>query len=208
MKDSPLFFYFIRFCVCVWLKIWLRLESHGSKNIPAEGGVLLASNHVSYLDPPVVACGFRHRVVRFMARDTLFKGRIGGWFMRGVLCVPIDRTRGDVGALRKGIQLLKSGEVMAVFPEGTRSPDGEMKEAKGGMGFLIAKAGVPVVPVYVDGTYRAMPKGSNRIKPGKVRVYYGSPIQPSELPVAEKGRDAYHAIGAFVMDRIARLKPS
>lgn len=190
----------------LWLKAWMHLDSHGAENVPASGGCVLASNHASYLDPPIVACGLKHRVVRFMARDTLFAGRFRNWFFHGIKCVPLDRTRGDVAALRKGIQLLKEGEVLGLFPEGTRSPDGQLKPAKGGIGFLIAKAGVPVVPIYVGGTFEAFPKGAKHIKRGKVSVYYGQPISFAEISGRGEGKESYQAIGDLIMSRIAFLR--
>lgn len=206
-RPSDTLYWLARFSVWVWLKVYLRFRSHGSENVPATGGCLIACNHVSYIDPPVICSGISHRLIHFLARDTLFRTRIGGWFMRGVQCVPIDRTRGDVGALRKGISILKSGETLALFPEGTRSPDGELKPAKDGVGFLIAKAGMPVVPAYVDGSYKAFPKGAKWVRPGKVQVFYGPPIQPSEFAGLGQDRDAYERIGQIVMSRIAQLKP-
>ncbi len=209
MSSDPglnLIYWISRGIVRLWLRIWLRFETHGGENVPATGGCLLASNHVSYLDPPVVACGIGHRVIHFLARDTLSRSLIGRWFFRSVQTIPIDRTRGDVAALKKGLNCLKRGQVLALFPEGTRSPDGELKPAKGGVGFLIAKAEVPVVPVYVEGTYKSFPKGSCIVKPGKVRVFYGPPIQPAEFAAIGDDRESYQKIGDLVMSRIAALK--
>ena len=120
----------------------------------------------------------------------------------------MDRTKGDVGALRKGIGLLKEGKVLGLFPEGTRSPTGEIQPAKGGIGFLIMKAGVPVVPAYVDGSFKAFPKGANRIHRAQVSIYYGTPISTSEFAALGTDRDSYGRIGELVMNRIAALKPS
>jgi 1-acyl-sn-glycerol-3-phosphate acyltransferase len=197
-----------RFLTRIFLRIWERFESQGSQNVPATGGCIIATNHVSFLDPPAVCCGLQHRYVRFMARDTLFTStRIGGWFFHSVQCIPIDRTRGDVSALRRSIQVLRQGDVLAVFPEGTRSADGELKAAKGGVGFLIAKAGVPVVPAYVDGSFKAFPKGARFIKPGRVRIFYGPPIPVAEFAKLGQSRDAYEKIGQMLMAGIAALKP-
>lgn len=206
MKDRCLFYRFVRGSTALWLKGWLKLESHGSENVPVSGGCVLASNHASYLDPPIVACGLKHRVVRFMARDTLFAGRFRNWFFHGIRCVPLDRTRGDVAALRKGIQILKEGEALGLFPEGTRSLDGQLKPAKGGIGFLVAKAGVPVVPIYVGGSFDAFPKGAKRVRRGKVFVYYGQPIAIEEIARLGDGKDSYQAIGDLIMSKIALLR--
>lgn len=195
-----------RFVARTGLRIWVRFQSRGAENIPASGGCVIASNHVSYLDPPAVACGASRRVVRFLARDTLFKPGIPRWFLLNVGCVPIDRGRGDVGALRTAIGILRNGHVLALFPEGTRSPDGDLKEAKGGVGFLIAKAAVPVVPAYVDGSFEAYPKGAKWIRPGKVRIVYGKPIEPAEFAQFGHDQDSYAKIGHLVMSRIAALK--
>ena len=207
-RSSDRLYRLSRFLVRLWLKLYLRFESHGSENIPATGGCIIASNHVSYLDPPVIACGVTHRLIHFMARDTLLRTRIGGWFFEGVQCISIDRNRGDVAALRKAIHVLKSGEALAVFPEGTRSLDGALKAAKGGIGFLIAKAAVPVVPAYVDGSYDAFPKGAKWIKPGRVRVFYGPAVQPAEFAALGDDRVSYERLGALVMSRISGLKPA
>ena len=95
---------------------------------------------------------------------------------------------------------------MGIFPEGTRSSDGELQQAKGGVGFLIAKAGVPVVPAYVQGTFNAYPRGAKWIRPSKISVTYGTPIPPSEISALGDGRGSYDAIAALVMARIAALR--
>ena len=119
---------------------------------------------------------------------------------------PLSRDRGDVGALKKAIQRLKEGACICLYPEGTRTTDGELQPAKGGIGFLIAKAGVPVVPTYIDGNFRAYPRGAKWIRPARCRVYYGRAIQPSELEAFGTERDAYEKIGQLVMSRITALK--
>ncbi len=186
--------------------IWLRFESHHSERVPHSGGCILTPNHASFLDPPLVGGGIRHRVVHFMARDTLFRIPLMGWAYRKIGTIAIDRTKGDLAALRSAIQILKSGKVVCLFPEGTRTLTGELQEPKGGVGFLIAKAGVPVVPVYLDGTYRAWPKGAKWIRPVKVRIFYGEPIQPEEFGISEKGKTDYDQVVQLVMRRIADLK--
>ena len=210
MRKSEWTFFYWLVCssVRLALRIWNRFHIHNPENVPSEGGCIIASNHVSYIDPPAVAVGIKHRVVHFMARDTLFVKPLANWFLTNVAVLPMDRTKGDLGALRKGISLLKSGQVLGLFPEGTRSLTGEIQKAKGGIGFLISKAGVPVVPAYVDGSFQAFPKGASRIKRGRVRVFYGKPIDPAEFAALGSDRDSYERIGELVMARIAALKPS
>jgi 1-acyl-sn-glycerol-3-phosphate acyltransferase len=184
-----------------------RFSSRGSEHVPATGGCIICANHASFLDPPIVGSGVRHRHVRFMARDTLFEGRFMGWLLTSIGVIALDRTRGDISALRKAIQSLKSGSVIGLFPEGTRSPDGNLQEPKGGIGFLIAKAGVLVVPAYISGSFRAYPKGARFIRPTKVSIVYGPPIQPAEFAALAEEDDGYNKIARLVMTRIAALKP-
>ncbi len=204
-RGHPLY-WVVRDTVRVLARLYLRFRAYGDAHVPTEGGCILTPNHASFLDPPMVGCGLRHRVVHFMARDTLFKFPIMGWWYRKIGTIAIDRTKGDLAALRSAIASLKSGKVVCLFPEGTRTLDGALQAPKGGVGFLIAKARVPVVPVYVDGTYEAWPKGAKWIKPKRVRVYFGEPIQPADLGLNETGKTDYDQVMQNVMKRIAELK--
>ncbi len=204
-RGHPLY-WIVRGCTWFLSLFYFRFQAYGRENVPATGGCILTPNHVSFLDPPMVGCGLNHRVVHFMARDTLFEAPILGWWYRKIGTIAIDRTKGDLAALRSALNGLKSGKVVCLFPEGTRSLDGELQKPKGGVGFLIAKAGVPVVPVYLDGTYKAWPKGAKWIKPVKVRVYFGKPLLPETFELDAKGKPDYDKIVALVMNRIEALK--
>lgn len=205
MKDLPVYQISTRIFK-LYLLLWHRLRICGAKNIPDEGGVLLASNHASFIDPPVVGVGYRGRPVHFMARDTLWDSKFGNWWMNKVGCIPVSRGTGDLRALKTTIQLLKEGKAVSIFPEGTRTEDGELQEAKGGIGFIIEKSGCSVVPAYIDGSYRAYPKGAKFIKPLKVSISYGKPITPEEFKALGSGRKAYDAYAKLIMQRIAELK--
>lgn len=185
---------------------YFRFRSFGSEHVPASGGCILTPNHVSFLDPPMVGCGLKHRVVHFMARDNLFDVPFMGWWYRKIGTIAIDRTKGDLAALRTALNGLKSGKVVCLFPEGTRSLDGELQQPKGGVGFLIAKAGVPVVPVYLDGTYRAWSKRAKWIKPARIRVVFGEPIQPEAFKTEAGAKPDYDKIVSMVMEHIAALR--
>ena len=190
----------------LFLLLWHRLRIRGVENIPAEGGVLLASNHASFLDPPVVGAGYRGRPIHFMARDTLWNSKFGTWWMDKVGCIPVSRGTGDMRALKTTIKMLKDGKAVSMFPEGTRTEDGELQVAKGGIGFIIEKSGCVVVPAYIDGTYRAHPKGTKFVKPCKVTITYGKPITQEDFQALGSGRKAYDAHAALIMKRIADLK--
>ena len=205
LPPSPGLYGLARRILRVLFFVYHRLSVRGLENIPRTGGCIMAANHVSFLDPPTIGTSIPFRDVRFMARDTLFRPDWFGRLLYRLGVVPISRDRGDVGALRKGIQLLQAGECVALFPEGTRSLDGKLQPAKGGIGFLIAKASVAVVPTYIDGTFKAYPKSARWIRPSKIRITFGPPITHEELEAFGKERDAYDKIGELVMARIAAI---
>ena len=126
--------------------------------------------------------------------------------MEKVGCIPVSRGTGDVKALKLTIKALKEGKAVSMFPEGTRTEDGELQEAKGGIGFIIEKSGCVVVPAYIDGTFKAYPKGVKFIKPTKVTITYGPPITQDDFQVLGSGREAYDKHAALIMQRIAELK--
>jgi 1-acyl-sn-glycerol-3-phosphate acyltransferase len=190
----------------LFLLIWHRLRIRHADRIPDQGGVLIASNHASFLDPPVVGVGYRGRPIHFMARNTLWNSKFGSWWMDHVGCIPVSRGTGDLKALKLTIKALKEGKVVSMFPEGTRTEDGELQGAKGGIGFIIEKSGCVVVPAYIDGTYKAHPKGTKFIKPCKLTISYGNPITQEEFQALGSGRDAYDKHAALIMQRIADLK--
>lgn len=201
---SPLY-WVSHFGVWLFLKLKYRLKITGEENIPGTGGVVIAANHCSYLDPPVMCAVCANRIVRFMARDTLFSSAFAKWYFNGVRVIAIDRTRGDLGALKKAIAALKEGKVIGLFPEGTRSRDGQMHEAKGGIGFLVAKGDVPVVPLHITGTFEAFPKGASKFRPSRVTARIGPPITPEEIRAAMPAKGDYEAVGALIMRRIRDL---
>jgi len=207
-EPNRIFYGFFRLLLWFSLRVKCPLRIYGMENIPLTGGVLLASNHASYLDPPLVGSPIKKRMVRFMARDTLFKNRVISWIYYNIGVVPLSRDRGDIGAIKLAIQMLKSGQCVALFPEGTRTLDGNLQPAKNGIGFLIYKAAVPVVPVYISGSFEAFPKGAKSIRRFPLAVYYGKPIPPEELTiVTPDGKPDFEAISGLVMNRIAALKP-
>ncbi len=207
-KSSQPFVYRIsRLIMLALLRIWCRYRVHGVENVPESGGCLIVSNHASFLDPPALGCGISTRPVHYMARDTLARNPFIRWLFRKWCVILIDRERGDVGALRSALKLLSSGEVVGLFPEGTRTRDGRLQKAKAGVGFLVAKAGVPVVPAYISGTFRALPRGRRFPARVPVEVFYGQPISVEEIRDSGADKDAFGRISELIMERIARLQP-
>jgi 1-acyl-sn-glycerol-3-phosphate acyltransferase len=143
-----------------------RFEVIGLENFPKEGGVLLCSNHIHALDPPVVGMT-APRTVHFMAKEELFKLPILGPLLPKVNAFPVKRGMSDREALRSALKVLKSGEVMGLFPEGTRSTDGVLKKGLSGAGFFALRGDADVVPCAIIGPYKTF---------RKVKVVYGEPI--------------------------------
>jgi len=168
-------------------RTFMRLRTWGLENVPAEGGVILASNHQSYLDPMLVGCILK-RQSRFLARSSLFGGPLG-WLIGSTGAMPVERGEADHGALRRTVGLLEAGWLFTFFPEGTRTPDGGIKEAQPGVGFLAVRAGVPIVPVYIHGAFEMWPRSRKLPRPAPVGILYGEPIRPPRSdPSDRRGR--------------------
>jgi 1-acyl-sn-glycerol-3-phosphate acyltransferase len=166
--------------------ILFDLRAYDTKNIPKRGGVLIVSNHQSFLDPVMLGVKVR-RPMSFLAKSELFANRIFGALIRGVNAFPVRQGEGDVGAVRETIKRLQEGHVLVMFPEGGRSDDGEVQDMQTGIGLIIRRAGptVKVVPAAVTGAFRSWPRGRILPRPGPVRVKYGQPLELSSLKAAE-----------------------
>jgi 1-acyl-sn-glycerol-3-phosphate acyltransferase len=176
-------------------KLILRVRIIGEENIPESGGVLLASNHASLADPPLVATSIR-RPIHFFAKEELFRIPIFGWLIRQVNAFPVKRYEHDVGAFKRAQTLLENGQIVLLFPEGGRSASGALGRAKPGVGMLAYKTGAPVVPVYLD--------NSNQLAQfKKISVSFGKPMLPPQV-MGEK--EFYQSFSDRVMDAIADLK--
>ena len=185
-------------------KLGFRLRTYGRENLIEDGPAILASNHASYLDPPLVGVSCR-KDVYFLARKSLFERPVVGPILAQLNTVPVDRDRGDVGAVRAMIKLLKAGNRVLVFPEGTRSKDGNLQPARAGVGLLIAKSLAPVVPVRVFGSYAALPRsGGIRFVP--ITVVIGKPLFFTKQDLGTDERAAYQVLSDRVMAAIAALE--
>jgi 1-acyl-sn-glycerol-3-phosphate acyltransferase len=198
-----------RFLYRVYFRLYHRGRVENADRLPDEGGFILAGNHVSFLDPPFFGLACR-REAFYMARDTLFRNPVAGWILRKWNCVPINRDRGDLGALRTMLRMLGEGKAVLMFPEGTRSPDGKLQEARAGIGMIAAKAGVKIVPMRIVGTDKALPKGASFPRPAKVTIKFGEPFDPPipsdfEHMKGDAQKAVYLDIGREIMRRIAAL---
>ncbi len=172
----------------------------GKENITLSGPFIIASNHLSNLDPMIIGLCF-NRKLSYVAKDSLFKNNIFAFFLHKVGAFPIKRDSSDFRALRETLRRLKAGCPVVVFPEGTRqkSKEATQKKAPAGIGFMVAKSGLPVLPVYIKGSDKTMPPGAKGLKRHPVTVTFGAPLNFS------KGQD-FHAISGEIMKKINVLK--
>ena len=209
---NPTYWFFIQIARLI-ARSCFSLEIIGRENLPPEGsgGYLLAMNHQSYLDPPIVALAAQPHPIHFLARKTLLRWPVLGPIFPRLNVVPIDQERPDMSALKHVIRLLRAGETTIVFPEGARTLDGDFQPAQPGIGLIIAKTLVPVVPMRVFGAFEAMPRGGSGIRLVPIRVKIGPPLtfSPADLERRAGGdaRDVYQRISERVMTAIKAIEP-
>lgn len=169
---------FCQFLSITFFLLFFRLRVFDREKVPLRGPVLLASNHQSFFDPVVVSLGLSRQTC-IMAREGLFRIPVLNALIRSLNAFPIRRGEFDREAIRNALEVLQRGEVLLVFPEGTRTRDGSLNPAKAGIGFLARKAGAPVVPVVIHGAWRAWPAHRALFRLFvPIRVAYGEPLDP------------------------------
>ncbi len=171
-------------------------------------GLLIASNHVSFVDPPVVGIAY-HDAVYYFARKTLFDHPIANWIFTRWRAIPVNQDKPEISSLKKVIALLKDGKKVVLFPEGERSWDGIIKEkAEAGIGMIVSKSNVPVLPVRIFGAEKVLPRGKKWPKRGKIRLVVGDSMDFTELLNSGelKGKALYEEISLRIMREIAKLE--
>jgi 1-acyl-sn-glycerol-3-phosphate acyltransferase len=176
-------------------------KAYGVKNVPTTGGVLFVTNHQSYLDPVLLAQALP-RPVSYMAKSELFENRFFAWFIRSLHAFPIRQGEGDVGALRETIRQLQAGNILNIFPEGSRTETGEIAPLEKGVALVIRKAAVPVVAVAIDGSYEAWPRKDKLFHPHQIRVKYSKPMHLENL----KGEEIIRRIETEMKKQLSDLR--
>lgn len=200
-------------CFRVMYATYFRWRVLHPERVPLDGSVLLASNHASFLDPPLVGSGLK-RQCTFLARDTLFRFRFTRWLLTHWQAVPIDRDGGGVAGMKRILEALSLGRAVILFPEGTRTRDGQLQHARSGIGMLVLKSQAPVVPVRVWGTFEAYGRHVKFPKPKRVTVKYGRPLLFQELRAEAKEcskdrlKQIYQQIADEIMAAIGKLEPT
>ena len=189
---------------------YFRWRVVGAENVPKEGAVILAANHASFADPPMVGAGL-DRAINYLARQSLFRFPIVGRILLSWNAVPVDREGGGAKGLKIILDRLLGGAGIILFPEGTRTQDGKLQPAQPGIGLIVAKSDAPVVPVRVFGTYEAWGPNRKVPLPKKIAVRYGEPIQFEKLRAEAKNcsrerlKEIYQQIADEIMTAIAGL---
>lgn len=176
----------------------------GQEHIPDEGGALIAANHISYLDPPAVGAALPRRTY-YLAKKELFALPLFGRFIRRCYALPVDREGNDKQAFRHAIRLLQAGELLTVFPEGTRSADGSLQAGRRGAALIAARAGVPLIPGSVCDTDQVLPRGAKFLHRGLIQVSFG-PAMPTRGTSEPTTKVHLNEITQQLMQEIAHLR--
>jgi 1-acyl-sn-glycerol-3-phosphate acyltransferase len=196
------YYYISCFLIRVFLKIFWRYRRIGREHIPKSGGVIIASNHAAYVDPPFIG-SVCPRELSFLAKAELFSHPFFGWLIRKYNAIPIARGAFDRRAITQAIRLLKEGRGLLLFPEGTRSRDGNFLEPKLGVGMIACEAGVPIVPAYISNSSDLL---DCFLKRRRLVIVFDTPIGMDWLARVPKNREGYKIIGQEIMNRIGGLK--
>jgi 1-acyl-sn-glycerol-3-phosphate acyltransferase len=191
---------------------YFRWRVFNPERVPLEGPVILAANHASFIDPPLVGGGVK-RPINYLARENLFRFPVVGWVLHRWQVVPVDRDGGGAKGLKNILDRLLDGGAIILFPEGTRTRDGKLQPARSGIGLTVIKSNAPVVPVRVFGTFEAYGRHMKIPLPHRIGVKYGKPMMFTELraeaKVCSKPRlkEIYQEVANQLMVEIAKLEP-
>ncbi|MCM8758753.1 MAG: 1-acyl-sn-glycerol-3-phosphate acyltransferase [Candidatus Omnitrophica bacterium] len=177
-------------------KLFFHLEVVGKENMPSKGRFIIAANHASYLDPPLIGY-ICPRPIAYFTKQEQIKGFFGA-LIRRLGAIPVSRTSKTTSDIKSAISVLQKGKSLLIFPEGTRSRTGKFLPARPGIGFIIHKTGLPVLPIFIKGSFRAMPPGKNFIRPGKIIIKIGKLCY-------YHGQFTYQQIAQDVMNKIIEM---
>jgi 1-acyl-sn-glycerol-3-phosphate acyltransferase len=190
----------------VGLRVITGYRVTGRERVPLAGGVIIASNHISFWDPPLIGV-VAPRELFFLAKEELFRTPVLGPFLRSVNSIPIRRGVADLSGMSRAMERLREGAALVMFPEGSRMRDGELHPARPGVGMMAVHADVPIVPCYVSGSDR---QRQWLYRGARVRISFGRPYRWQDLAGGESdltpGRALYQRVGNAVMREIAVLK--
>ena len=197
---SSLYWYFRALFKAVFTAL-NRIEGIGCENVPKTGGVIIAANHVSYLDPLVVGVALKRRAT-YMAMEKLFSLPLIGTFVK-TFSLPVRNGSPQPSIIKEAVNRLKQGELIVIFPEGGRSADGSIMDPKRGVGVIAGISRAPVIPTLVSGTEKSLPVGAKFLRPAKIKVVFGQPI---EIGIKETDRQLHERICRNITEELKKLK--
>jgi 1-acyl-sn-glycerol-3-phosphate acyltransferase len=200
---SRALYYVVRALVASFTRLWTRMRIEGREHVPKHGAFVLAPVHRSNMDTPIASCVTRRRM-RFMGKDSLWKGGPVSWLLSSLGGFPVARGTADREALQRCIAVVAAGEPLVLFPEGERKSGDVVQPLFDGAAYVALKAGVPIVPVGIGGSEAVMPKGAKFIHPKKVHVIVGAPILPP--PSVREGRVPRSAVREVTAELHATLQ--
>ena len=183
--DTGVYFYH-RVAMAVFFGILFRVTATGRRYIPLEGPVIIAANHASYVDPLIIGV-MSPRMVTPMAKQELWRIPPLGWWLSTVGVLPVNRGAATSG-IGMAVEAVRSGKALLVFPEGTRTSDGEIAPFKRGVGWIACRSRAPVVPTFIDGSYQAYSRHRLIPRPHRVTLHFGKPILPSDVDGDDRER--------------------
>ena len=191
-----MFYYIAKIIVRAIIKVIFKIEIKGLENIPKKGPVIICSNHISFLDPPVIGALLNRRIY-FMAKEELFKNPFLKLLLgTGLGAFPVKRGTADLSAIKTALSYLKKGRAIGIFPEGTRSKTGQLQKAEPGVAMLAIKGNAPVVPIGIKGRYRLF---------SKIIINIGKPISFVKYANSKLSSKQLSVIGEEIMQEIAKL---
>ena len=200
------FYYWLGYNLSRWIaQVLFRFRILHRERMIQTGPVILAMNHQSYLDPPLAgnACD---RPIYFLAKRSLLDVAIFRWLLPRLNVIPVDQEGMDRSALKAVIRVLKANQGVLIFPEGSRTLDGELQPGLPGVGLIIAKTLAPVVPMRIFGAHEALPRGQGRLRLARITVVVGHPICFTEKDFADGGKESYPRASDRIMKAIAALQ--
>lgn len=194
-------YFFLKPLLRFLFKLFFGFEVRGAEKVPDDEGAIVASNHASYLDPPLIGLALKRQAV-FMAKESLFNIPLLGCFV-GYFSFPVRRGKPQPSTIKEAVGRLRKGELIVIFPEGGISMDGDVGQARRGVGMIAAISRSKVVPAFIEGSARALPLSTWFIRPAKVRIIFGDPM---EIMKGETEKDFQQRVSQCIMAEIRALK--
>lgn len=191
-----MFYSVIKFLANIIFRILYRVKSYGMENIPKEGKFILCSNHANNLDPVFISM-VMPRKISWMAKKELFKYKIISYLVYKLGAFPVDRSQSDISAIKNALRVLKEDKILGIFPEGTRVKKMDLDSAKPGVALLSIKSDAPILPIYIESTYKLF---------SKINIYIGEPMDITNKDGSKLNQEDYTEKSKLVLKTIYGLK--